>query len=44
MYNSYATILCMSYLRTVFRDQDEAIVVYEITFNVLMEEKHEIFI
>lgn len=26
----------MSYLQSVFRHQDEAIVVYEITFNVLI--------
>lgn len=36
MYSSCDTIVQLQYLRIVFRDQDEAIVVYEIAFNVLI--------
>lgn len=32
----YSSTVHMQYLRSVFRDQDEAIVVYEIAFNVLI--------
>lgn len=36
MYSSCDPTVHMQYLRSVFRDQDEAIVVYEIAFNVLI--------
>lgn len=36
MYSSCDSSVHMQYLRSVFRDQDEAIVVYEIAFNVLI--------